>query len=270
MKQKGGAASKESSIDKSDSHKKVGIYTRVSTEEQATSGISLEAQKEKLRQYCNFNRWAIIKEYIDAGLSGGTLNRPGLQQLLVDAKKGLINVVLVYKLDRLSRSLRDIILTMDDFRQYNIDFVSLNEKIDTTSSVGKLMFHIIGAFAEFERDIIRERVIFGMDKKAQDGYVQYKAPFGYGYNNRKLVVNEEEATIVKEVYKAYLKEKSTLKVSRIVKLPRSLIYHILTSETYLGKVKWRDSVIEGTHEALVDADTFNEVSCILEKKRKRR
>jgi len=269
MKQKSSATSEGVPAGRGDNCKKVGIYTRVSTEEQATSGISLEAQKEKLRQYCNFNGWILANEYTDAGLSGGTLNRPGLQQLLGDAKKGLINVVLVYKLDRLSRSLRDIILTMDDFRQYNIDFISLNEKIDTTSSVGKLMFHIIGAFAEFERDIIRERVIFGMDKKAQDGYVQYKAPFGYEYNNRKLVVNEEEAAIVKEVYKAYLQEKSTLKVSKIFKLPRSLVYHILTSETYLGKVKWRDNVIDGAHEPLVDAKTFEDVRRILEKKRKR-
>ena len=112
-------------------------------------------------------------------------------------------------------------------------------------------------------------VIRGMDKKAQDGYVQYKAPFGYEYNNRKLVVNEEEAAVVREVYKAYLKEKSTLKVSRIFKVPRSLIYHILTSETYLGKVKWKDNVIDGAHEALVDAKTFDDVRRILEKKRKR-
>ncbi len=249
--------------------KNVGIYVRVSTEEQATTGISLAAQVEKLEQYCKLNGWAIVRKYIDAGLSGSTVDRPELQKMIADSKVGLINVILVYKLDRLSRSLRDIILTIDELSEYNVDFVSLTEQIDTTTAVGQLMFHIIGAFAEFERSIIRERVIFGMDKKARDGHVQYKAPFGYDYKNGKLVVNEEDAGIIRGIYWAYLKEQSTLSVSRIFNLPRSLIYRILTGETYLGKVKWKGELIEGEHEAIIDLDTFNRVIEIMKSKRKK-
>ncbi|MHC1585763.1 MAG: recombinase family protein [Candidatus Syntropharchaeia archaeon] len=240
----------------------------MSTEEQASGGASLDAQLEKLRQYCKANDWEIVKEYVDAGVSGSTSDRPELQKLMDDSKNGVINVVLVYKLDRFSRSLRDIILMIDDLRKYGTDFVSLTEQIDTTTPVGKLMFHIIGAFAEFERDMIRQRVVMGMDKKARDGYVQYKAPFGYRYQDGKLVPEEKEAEIVRKIYEAYIREKSTLKVSRMFNMPRSLIYRILKSETYLGKVKWKDQTIAGVHEGIVEQCLYDEVQKIMRKKKK--
>ena len=250
-------------------NKKIGIYVRVSTVEQATTGISIDAQIEKLEQYCKLNDWDTVKKYIDAGISGSTIDRPALKNLIDDCKSGKVNVILVYKLDRLSRSLRDIILTIDELKMYNVDFVSLTEQINTTTAVGQLMFHIIGAFAEFERNIIRERVIFGMDKKAKDGHAQYKAPFGYAHKNGNLVINDEEADTIRAIYRAYINEQSTLKVSKIFNLPRSLIYRILTSETYLGKVKWKDEIIEGEHEAIIDRDTFDQVVDIMKIKRKK-
>ncbi|OFV67382.1 MAG: recombinase RecB [Candidatus Syntrophoarchaeum caldarius] len=249
--------------------KRVGLYLRVSTEEQVSTGASLAAQKQKLEEYCKFNEWHIVGEYVDAGLSGGTLNRPQLQRLIEDGKNNLLDVLLVYKLDRLSRSLRDIILTIDELRSYNVDFVSLTEQIDTTTPVGKLMFHIIGAFAEFERDIIRQRVILGMDKKAKDGYVQYKPPFGYRFEDKRLVVVEEEAEIVKDIYRAYLRGNSTVQISRAFNVPRSLVYRILTNKTYLGRVKWGDNLFDGGHEGIVDEKSFQRVSELLKQKRKR-
>ncbi|MDY6965724.1 MAG: recombinase family protein [Halobacteriota archaeon] len=249
--------------------KKVGIYVRVSTEEQATSGISLDAQVEKLEQYCNLNGWDILRKYVDAGLSGSTIDRPELQKMIDDCRGGLINVILVYKLDRLSRSLRDIILTIDELREYGVDFVSLTEQIDTTTAVGQLMFHIIGAFAEFERNIIRERVIFGMDKKAKDGHVQYKAPFGYEYIDGKLIVDDEEAEIIKDIYIAYLVDKSTYKVAKKFSISQRQTHRILTNKTYLGKVKWKGEVIDGEHEAIIDQDTFNQVTEVMKNKRKK-
>ncbi|OFV66504.1 MAG: integrase [Candidatus Syntrophoarchaeum butanivorans] len=242
---------------------------RVSTEEQASTGVSLAAQKQKLEEYCKFNDWTVVGEYVDAGVSGSTLNRPQLQKLIKDCKNDLIDVLLVYKLDRLSRSLRDIILTIDELRSYGVDFVSLTEQIDTTTPVGKLMFHIIGAFAEFERDIIRQRVIFGMDKRAKDGYVQYKPPFGYRIEDKKLVVVEEEAEVVRDIYRAYLRGNSTLRISRRFNLPRSLVYRILTNETYLGRVKWGEEVFDGEHEGIIDEETFKRVSEMLKKRRRR-
>ena len=256
--------------DETEGKKNVGIYIRVSTEEQATSGVSISAQKEKLEQYCSFNGWIVAREYIDAGLSGSTLYRPEIQRMLDDCRNGLVNVVLVYKLDRLSRSLRDIILTIDELGQYDVDFVSLTEQIDTTTPVGKLMFHIIGAFAECERDIIRQRVIFGMDKKAHDGYVQYKAPFGYEYIDSKLAVNEGEAEIIRSIYGLYLAEGSTYKVAKKFNINQRRVHRILTNETYLGKVKWKEEVIEGCHDHIVNEEVFGRVRQLMEKKRKRK
>ncbi|MDY6930822.1 MAG: recombinase family protein [Halobacteriota archaeon] len=250
--------------------KRVGIYVRVSTEEQASSGISLDAQIEKLEQYCQLNNWEIVRDYVDAGVSGSTVDRPELQKMIDDCRRGELNVVLVYKLDRLSRSLRDIILTIDELREYDVDFVSVTEQIDTTTAVGQLMFHIIGAFAEFERNIIRERVIFGMDKKAKDGYAQFKAPFGYRYVEGRLEINQDEAEIIRSVYRSYIREQSTLRVSKIFGLSRSLVYRILTSETYLGKVKWKGEVEEGVHEAIIDPITYSHVREILRAKRKKK
>jgi site-specific DNA recombinase len=249
--------------------KKVGLYLRVSTEEQALTGVSLSAQKQKLEEYCKFNEWKIVGSYVDAGMSGGTLNRPQLQKLIEDCEKNFLDVLLVYKLDRLSRSLRDIILTIDELRSYGVDFVSLTEQIDTTTPVGKLMFHIIGAFAEFERDIICQRVILGMDQKAKDGHVQYKPPFGYRFEDKRLIVVDDEAEIVRDIYRAYLRGNSTVKISRSLNLPRSLVYRILTNETYLGRVKWRDDVFDGGHERIIDEGTFLQVSAMLKNKRKR-
>ncbi len=115
----------------------------------------------------------------------------------------------------------------------------------------------------------RKLLIKSMDKKAHDGYAQYKAPFGYGYIDGKLVVNEDEAITIKDIYKAYIREKSTLRVSRIFNLPRSLIYRILTNETYLGKVKWRNEIIDGEHQLIIDKDSFDKVGQILSERRKR-
>lgn len=249
--------------------KKVGIYVRVSTEEQVSTGISLDAQVEKLEQYCKLNSWDVIRKYVDAGLSGSTIERPELQKMIDDCRNGHINVILVYKLDRLSRSLRDIILTIDELREYDVDFVSITEQIDTTTAVGQLMFHIIGAFAEFERNIIRERVIFGMDKKAKDGHVQYKAPFGYEYVEGKLIMNEEEAELIRDIFRAYLLDKSTYKVSKKFNISQRQAHRILTNMTYLGKVKWKGEIIDGEHQAIIDQNTFNQVTEIMKSKRKK-
>lgn len=252
------------------SNKKVGIYVRVSTEEQVSSGISLSAQKQKLEEYCKFNEWEIIECYIEEGLSGSTLKRPQLQRLIDDCKNDRLDVLLVYKLDRLSRSLRDIILTIDELKEYNVDFVSLTEQIDTTNPVGKLMFHIIGAFAEFERDMICQRVTMAMDKNAKDGHVQYKPPFGYRFEDKRLIVVDDEADVVKDIYRAYLRGNSTVKISRSLNLPRSLVYRILTNETYLGRVKWNGKIFEGKHEHLIDEESFLEVEKMLKDNDKRK
>jgi len=250
--------------------KKAGLYLRVSTDEQAREGISLSSQEQKLRDYCNSNNWEIYDIYVDEGKSGAMMGRPELQRLLNDCKEGKVNTILVYRLDRFSRSLRNLIFMVEEMKNYNVDFVSLTEQLDTTTPTGKLMFHIVGAFAEFERDIIRERIKTCMTTKAKNGYTQYKPPFGYQSLNKRLVVNEDEAEIVKDIFSAYLNGYSTLMISRQFKIPKSLVYRILTNETYLGHVKWNKDTYNGLHEPIIDEETFKKVSILLKKRRRRK
>jgi len=135
----------------------VAIYARVSTDKQKT-----DMQLRELRTYSKKSKWKIHKEYIDQGYSGKSTKRPAFNQMLDDAHKKKFDVLLVWKLDRLSRSLKDLITTLDTLGHCGIDFVSYENKLDTASPSGKLVFHVIGAVAEFERDIIRERVKSGL------------------------------------------------------------------------------------------------------------
>jgi site-specific DNA recombinase len=250
--------------------RKVGIYVRVSTEEQATSGVSIGAQLEKCRQYCVLHEWKVVKEYLEEGKSGYYLEREKIQELIQECRDGLINVVLVYKLDRLSRNLRDILFLVDEeFKKKQVDFVSISESFDTTSHAGRFFFHIIGALAEFERNMIRDRVIMGMDKKANDGYVQYRAPRGYKYLDGKIVVDDEEAAKVRRIFADYIKHRSMAKVAQIHGMSDAkTVQHILSNETYLGYVKWEGALIKGVHDAIIDDDTFNKVEKIRMKMRK--
>ncbi|MGV8140910.1 MAG: recombinase family protein, partial [Candidatus Woesearchaeota archaeon] len=177
---------KKSSIKKP----KAAIYIRVSTEEQAKEGYSLGAQESALKDYVNMMGYDLFKVYRDEGKSAKDLvHRPALQQLLKDAEKKLFKAIFVYKLDRFSRSLKDLILTIEMLKKQEIDFISLQDKIETASASGKLMFHIISSFAEFERDIISERTRFGMAEKAKEGGVITKAPLGYKIHEGKLMID---------------------------------------------------------------------------------
>jgi len=137
----------------------VAIYARVSTKEQ-----KIENQLPQLREYCKNRGFEIYKEYIDEGQSGTNENRPAFNQLLEDARKARFNCVLVWKLDRFSRSLQHLLNVLSELKNRNIDFISYSQDIDTTTPTGKLLFHIMGAFCEFERDLIAERVKRGKQR----------------------------------------------------------------------------------------------------------
>lgn len=144
------------------------IYVRVSTEEQARQGISLSAQEEALKNYASALGYEVFKIYKDEGKSAKDIqHRPEMMQILADAEAHKFQAILIYKLDRFSRSLRDLIDTIAKLKEWGIDFISLQDKIETTSANGKLMFHIISAFAEFERNVTGERTKFSMDKKSK-------------------------------------------------------------------------------------------------------
>ena len=163
------------------------IYVRVSTQEQAMHGFSLDAQQEALENYAKALGYEIYKIYRDEGKSAKDIkHRPEMTQMLKDAQEKKFSAIFIYKLDRFSRSLKDLILTIDMLKELGIDFVSLQDKIETTSASGKLMFHIISAFAEFERNIIGDRTKFGMQRKAKQGGAITKAPRGYKIENKVL------------------------------------------------------------------------------------
>ena len=181
------------------------IYVRVSTEEQALNGFSIRAQKEKLIYYATkIKDWNVYKVYSDEGISGKDIkSRPSLQEMLTDIKNRKVNNVLVFKIDRLTRSTKDLIDLIELFNNYDCDFNSLNESIDTSSATGRMFIKIIGIFAEFERENIVERVKLGFERKVREGnsICSCTSPLGYnrpkGSNN--LIINKKEAIIKKNL-----------------------------------------------------------------------
>jgi len=144
--------------------KRIAIYARVSTDRQST-----ESQLNALREYAGKRTWIISKEYIDEGYTGSNTKRPAFTAMMADAKKRKFDVLLVYKLDRLSRSLKDLITTLDDLKSMGVDFISYDNGLDTTTPTGRLIFNVVGAVAEFEKDIIRERVKAGLENAKRKG-----------------------------------------------------------------------------------------------------
>jgi len=143
----------------------VGVYTRVSTADRQDT----KAQESELRAFAEKRDWKIYRVYSDRGESGAKEKRPALDELWRDCKQGRLDIVCVWSLDRLARSLKQLIESLEEFRRLKIDFVSFKQDFDTTSSAGRLLFHVVGAVAEFERDLIRERVIAGMAQARRDG-----------------------------------------------------------------------------------------------------
>src|SRR3990167_4423030 len=202
-----------STLSKGEHSMRIAIYIRVSTEDQAKEGYSLEVQREYLESFAKREGLEIFKVYQDDGISGYSTERPALKELLKEAKDKKFDLVLVYKIDRFSRNLKDLLNLVDELSTYGVGFKSATEPFDTTTSAGKLMFQQLGSFAEFERNRIAERVFPGMVKGVQRGNWQGAryAPYGYSYNKEKklLEIEEREANIVKLIYTMYLSGKST-------------------------------------------------------------
>lgn len=243
---------------------KIAIYIRVSTEEQASTGVSLQAQEESLVNYCKTYNYDIYKIYKDAGKSAKSLKgRPEMLKLLKDAEVHKFDAILIYKLDRFSRSLKDLILTIEKLKNWNVDFISLQDKIETNSASGKLMFHIISSFAEFERDIIGERTKFGMEKKAKDGEIQNRAPLGYIIKNKKMLPNPETKDLIPEIFEFFIKYQSLTKTAKHYGYSTRGIKKLLMNKTYLGMIKFGEAWRFGKHEAILDPSLFERVQKIV-------
>lgn len=236
------------------------IYVRVSTQDQVQFGISLQAQEQALENYARNNGYEIYKLYKDEGKSGKDLkHRPAMQEMLQDAQLRKFNAIFIYKLDRFSRSILDLITTMEKLREWGIDFISLQDKIDTTSATGKLMFHIISAFAEFERNVTSERTKFTMDSKFKSGGLVTRAPLGYRVINKELIPSEK-SYIVQEIYQSFLNSNTSLtQLAKKYNLSVNGLKKVLTNQTYLGKVKFAKEAVQGKHIPLISQELFDKV-----------
>jgi len=242
---------------KKTSKPKVAIYSRVSTEEQAKEGLSVEAQIDKCKSFCDAREWEIFNIYKDAGFSAGSLNRPALELLLRDAEEKKFDIILVYKIDRFSRKLKDLITILEDLKTKNINFTSVTEQIDTTSAMGEAFFQIIGVFAQLERGMVKERVQLSFDRKIKLGEVLYRAPFGYIYQNKKLVKHPENAEKVKEIFEMWNAGINYKEICQKFSIPSSTLYQIVRNPTYIGKIRYKGNLYPGKHPALIDEEIFN-------------
>lgn len=256
--------------------KRVGCYVRVSTENQLEN-YSIEEQSERLKAYCKAKDLTIYKFYTDGGYSGGNTNRPGLQQLLNDITNKNIDMVIVYKLDRLSRSQKDTLTLIEDvFLKSNIDFISVSENFDTSTPFGRAMVGILSVFAQLEKDQITERFTMGRIGRAKNGNYHGgpTAPTGYDYTDGNLVVNEYEAMQVKEVFRLFLEGQSVNAIRKHMSerytnkygnwSSHTLVLNVLRNSAYIGMVKFKGQEYMGNHPPIIDAETFDNVQKFLQ------
>ena len=250
---------------------RVALYGRVSTQEQAEHGYSVGEQLERMRDYCNAMEWDIYKEYVDAGFSGANTNRPSLQRMIRDIKAGKIDKVLVYKLDRLSRSQKDTLELIEDvFLANGCDFVSMSENFDTSTPLGRAMIGILAVFAQLEREQIKERMLMGKEARAKEGlFPSGRSPIGYDYIDGKLVINQFERVQIERIFNEYLQGKSPKAIAKGLneaglthkygRWQADTIRYLLKRRTYTGVIKHHETYFEGEHDPIISQDLFDSV-----------
>lgn len=242
--------------------KKAAVYIRVSTDAQREEGYSIEAQKEMLTAYCISKGIKNYEYYIDGGFSGSNIDRPALTRLIADIKAKKIFCVLVYKLDRLSRSQKDTLYLIEDvFNPHGVDFVSLNESMDTSTPLGRLMLGILSAFAQLERENIRERTRMGMKERIKSGLWPGggRVPFGYDYNSEKgILIPNSDAETVRRIYDLYLDGYSPRRIAEITGLKyERLAIQILKRKSNAGYIEYNGEEYLGKHEPIISLEKYN-------------
>jgi len=258
--------------------KRAALYIRVSTLEQAQEGYSVGEQKERLIAYCKAKDWLIADIYVDGGYTGSNLKRPGIQKLMAETDK--FEMVLVYKLDRLSRSQRDTLYLIEEvFRPNDVDFISMQESFDTSTPFGKAMIGLLAVFAQLEREQIKERTWMGRVARAKTGLYHGGGhiPIGYEYSDGKLVINPYEAEQVKKIYEWYLSGSSLKAITDRLQDEGytnkyssynswSSVRNILGNETYTGRLHFGDIVVENAHEAIISDEQYKAAQVLRGKK----
>lgn len=276
--------------DQIQTRKRCAVYTRKSTEEGLDQDYnSLDAQKDAGHAYIASQRnegWtAVLDDYDDPAYSGGNLERPAIQRLLTDIEEGKIDIVVVYKIDRLTRSLTDFSRMIEIFERHNVSFVSVTQQFNTTTSMGRLMLNILLSFAQFEREVTGERIrdkIAASKKKGM--WMGGIPPLGYDVKDRYLVINTKEAKLVRQIFQRFIELGSSTKLVKELKLEgatskswttqqgkfrpgkpidKSLIYKLLNNRTYLGEIRHKKLWYQGKHEAIIDIKLWDDVQSIL-------
>ena len=255
----------------------IALYSRVSTQEQAIHGNSLEEQNERMLKFADALGLRNAKIYSDGGFSGASMKRPALQEMINDIQQGKVSKVIVYKLDRLSRSQRDTLYLIEDvFLKNNCDFISMNENFDTSSPFGRAMIGILSVFAQLEREQIKERMIMGKEARAKKGkwHGGGHPPIGYDYIEGELVINDFYAMQVREMFDLFA---HGMTASRICDTFNEKGYktqygnnwnmtqvrRTLAHKAYIGMATDGKNWFQGTHEPIIDEKTFETVQKIL-------
>lgn len=241
---------------------------------------SLDAQRESCEAYVASQRaegWLLLSDrYDDGGFSGGTLERPALKRLLADIEAGGVDVVVVYKIDRLSRSLMDFAKLVEVFDRRNVTFVSVTQSFNTTTSMGRLTLNVLLSFAQFEREVIGERIRDKFAASRRKGmWMGGWAPLGYEVRDRKLIVNEEDAKLVRSIFQRFLKTGSaTILARQLVQegvrnkygklIDKGMLYKLLHNPVYIGEAVHKGVSYPGEHDAILDRKTWDKVQAHLQ------
>lgn len=268
------------------------IYTRKSNEEGLEQEFnSLDAQRDVCEKFVQSQRgegWVLIPEhYDDGGFTGGNTDRPALQKLLEEIKAGLIDVVVVYKIDRLSRSLLDFLQMVKMFDGQNVAFVSITQQINTSTAAGRLMINVLMSFAEYEREVTGERIRDKIAASKKKGIWMGGRPvLGYDIKDRKLTINEPEADIIRLIFDSFLRHESMTtivaqmqrkgikgktwvsrrgKVNEGELLNKGSVYRILNNPIYVGKIQHKKTVYQGEHPPIISQEKWDAAQALLDK-----
>ena len=256
------------------------VYTRKSNEEGLDMEFnSLDAQREACEAYITSQRpegWVLVPDrYDDGGVSGGTLERPALRRLLRDIEHGLVDVVVVYKIDRLSRSLSDFSKLVDLFDIHDVTFVSVTQSFNTTTSMGRLTLNILLSFAQFEREVIGERIRDKFAASRKKGmWMGGCVPLGYRVENRKLVIHGDEAALVRSIFERFAQIGSATVLARILNaegvtrksgkpFDKGWLYKILANRLYLGDAVHKGVSYPGEHKAIITRELWEKCRSII-------